>query len=181
MNNRRGLDDAVNTQFAMMSRYHSKFSIAIFDIDHFKQVNDREGHVYGDRVLQELANLFEECVRDTDIIARYGGEEFIIVMPQTDLIGACSFSERLRSQVANRLMITVSGGVTVAVESDTPETLIARADSALYSAKDSGRNCIFCRSGDDTQRVARESSEQQRVLWDAEPEQELAHASEPAA
>lgn len=181
VNNRRGFDDAISTQFAMMSRYHTVFSMAILDIDHFKQVNDREGHVYGDRVLQELANLFEECVRDTDVIARYGGEEFIIVMPQTDLAGACSFSERLRFQVANRLAITVSGGVTVAVEGDTAESLLARADSALYSAKDGGRNCIFCRSGDDTHRVARDRVKSQRTLWVAEPEETPSHASEPAA
>ena len=141
----------------------------MFDIDHFKQVNDREGHVHGDRVLQELADLFEECVRDTDIIARYGGEEFVIVMPQTDLAGASAFSERLRFQVANRLTITVSGGVTAAVEGDTPESLFARADTALYSAKDAGRNRVFCRLGDHTQPVAPEKAEQQRAPWAAIP------------
>ena len=156
VNNRRGLDDAMSTQLALMSRYHSIFSLAIFDIDHFKQVNDREGHVHGDRVLQELASLFEECVRDTDIVARYGGEEFVIVMPQTDLAGACAFAERLRFHVADRLAITVSGGVTVAVEGDTPESLVARADAALYSAKNAGRNRVFCCVGEDTQPITSE-------------------------
>ena len=91
MNNRRGLDDALGAQIALMSRYHSPFSLAMFDIDHFKLVNDREGHLHGDHTLQELSRLFEECVRETDVIARYGGEEFIVVMPQTDLDGACMF------------------------------------------------------------------------------------------
>ena len=96
LNNRRGLDDALAAQLALMGRYHSPFSLAMFDIDHFKQVNDREGHLHGDRILQELSQLLEECVRETDLVARYGGEEFVVVMPQTDLAGACMLSERLR-------------------------------------------------------------------------------------
>ena len=119
----------------------------MFDIDHFKQVNDQQGHLNGDRVLQELARLFDECIRETDIVARYGGEEFVIVMPQTDLDGACVFAERLRAAVAERMAVTVSGGVTAAVENDTPETLIVRADEALYCAKAAGRNCVFRNDG----------------------------------
>ena len=75
------------------------FSVVMFDIDHFKQVNDQQGHLHGDRVLQELARLFDESMRETDIVARYGGEEFVVVMPHTDLAGACVFAERLRAQV----------------------------------------------------------------------------------
>jgi diguanylate cyclase len=159
--NRRGLDDTLRGHFSLMHRYHTMFSIAIFDIDHFKQVNDREGHVYGDRVLQELATLFEDTVRDTDIVARFGGEEFVVVMPQTELAGACTFAERLRLYVATRLSITVSGGVTMACESDTAESLIERADAALYAAKDAGRNRVFCRSGDTIRPVASENVPQE--------------------
>ena len=112
VNNRRGLDDALGAQLAMMTRYNSIFSVVMLDIDHFKQVNDREGHLHGDHVLQELARLFDECVRETDLVGRYGGEEFVIVMPQTDLAGACVFAERLRAEVAERLPVTISGGVT---------------------------------------------------------------------
>jgi len=90
--NRRGLDDTMGAQFALMTRYKSAFSIAIFDIDHFKQVNDQEGHVRGDHVLRELGKLFDESIRETDIVARYGGEEFVIVMPHTDLAGASVFA-----------------------------------------------------------------------------------------
>ena len=143
VNNRRGLDDSLGSQFALMARYGSPFSTVMFDIDHFKQVNDQQGHLHGDRVLQELARLFDESIRETDIVARYGGEEFVIVMPHTDLAGACIFAERLRAQVESRLTITISGGVATAQEGDTQEALIARADGALYSAKSAGRNRVF--------------------------------------
>jgi diguanylate cyclase len=160
--NRRGLDDTLRVHLAMVARYHTTFSLAMFDIDHFKQVNDREGHVHGDRALQELATLFEDSVRDTDVVARYGGEEFIVVMPQTDLTGACTFAERLRDLVANRMTITISGGVAVAVEGDTPESLIARADAALYSAKHAGRNRVSSQAGNDVQPIEPETSQSDR-------------------
>jgi diguanylate cyclase len=144
VNNRRGLDDALSSQLALMTRYNSVFSLALFDIDHFKQVNDKEGHLFGDHVLQELAHVLEDCIRDTDIVARYGGEEFVIVMPHTDLAGASAFCERLRAQVAERMSITISGGVSQAHDGDGAESLIARADAALYEAKSAGRNRI-CR------------------------------------
>ncbi|MEN6450968.1 MAG: diguanylate cyclase [Thermoguttaceae bacterium] len=150
VNNRRGLDEALGAQLAMMARYNAFFAIAMIDIDHFKLVNDREGHLNGDRVLQELARLFDERIRETDIVGRYGGEEFVIVMPQTDLSGGCIFTERLRADVAERLSVTISGGVTAARESDTPETLLARADAALYAAKTAGRNRIFAYVDDNT-------------------------------
>jgi diguanylate cyclase (GGDEF)-like protein len=164
LNNRRGLDDTIGAQLALMCRYHSIFSLVMFDIDHFKQVNDRDGHLCGDRILQQLAQLLEECVRETDVVARFGGEEIIVVMPQTDLPGACQLSERLRAEVANRLTITVSGGVTTAVESDSMESLIGRADAALYSAKNASRNCVFCHTGNDTQPVAIEKPQEESEL-----------------
>ena len=153
VNNRRGLDDAVTSQLALMSRYNSVFALTIFDIDHFKQVNDLQGHLHGDHVLQDLARLFDESIRETDVVARYGGEEFVIVMPHTDLDGAKIFTERLRAKVAERLPITISGGVTVVVEGDTAESLVARADTALYGAKAAGRNRVFCHTGNDIELV----------------------------
>jgi diguanylate cyclase len=163
VNNRRGLDDTLSAQLAMMGRYHSRFSLAIFDIDHFKQVNDQQGHLHGDRVLQELARLFDECARETDIVARYGGEEFVVIMPQTDLAGACTFAERLRLHVAERLTVTVSGGVAAALDNDTAESLIARADAALYSAKTAGRNRVFCQADNGPKPVAAEASPENTV------------------
>jgi len=147
LNNRRALDDALAAQLAMMARYDTKFSVAMFDIDHFKEVNDREGHLHGDRVLQHLAKLLDEAARETDTVARYGGEEFVIIMPQTELEGACVFSERLRAQVEEQLSLTISGGVATAAAGDTRDALLARADAALYTAKAAGRNCIFRHDG----------------------------------
>ncbi|HEY4758975.1 MAG TPA: GGDEF domain-containing protein [Thermoguttaceae bacterium] len=145
--NRRGLDDVLQTQFALMNRYDTPFSLVIFDIDHFKDVNDVQGHLQGDRALQDIARLLDEQVRETDIVARYGGDEFIVVMPHTDLDGARVLSERLRSNIQENMSITVSGGVASAMQEDTQDTLIARADSALYHAKTSGRNCVSLHDG----------------------------------
>ncbi len=164
LNNRRGLDDTLASQLALMNRYQSPFSIAMLDIDHFKQVNDREGHLNGDRVLRQLSHLLEECVRETDLLARYGGEEFVIVMPQTDLAGACMLTERIRYQVANRMKISVSGGVAAAGENDTAESLLGHADTALYSAKAAGRNRVFSHTGNDIQPVAEEAMQEEPSL-----------------
>lgn len=153
LNNRRGLDDALTRQIALMSRYRLPFSLAIFDIDHFKQVNDRQGHLNGDRILQQLSRLLEDCVRETDMLARYGGEEFVIVMPHTDLAGASMLTERLREEVEKRMAITVSGGVAAAHEGDTAESLLGHADAALYSAKHAGRNRVFCHTGNEVEPV----------------------------
>jgi diguanylate cyclase (GGDEF)-like protein len=147
VNNRRGMADAVAGQFAMMHRYGTTFALAIFDIDHFKRVNDEKGHLQGYQMLQELARLFDQSARETDVVARYGGEEFVVVMPQTDLDGAGLFAERLRMRVETELSITISGGVAQAREGDTQDTLLARADSALYQAKSADRNGVFCHNG----------------------------------
>lgn len=157
VHNRRGLDDAINAQLAMMARYHSAFSIALFDIDHFKQINDELGHLHGDRVLRDLAGLFDDSIRETDLIARYGGEEFVVVMPHTDAAGAGVFAERLRARVEDQLAITVSGGVAEARLGDCQEDLIARADAALYEAKADGRNRVFADTGDGLKQIAAEA------------------------
>jgi diguanylate cyclase (GGDEF)-like protein len=154
--NRRGLDDAIQAQFALMSRYDTPFSLVMFDIDHFKRINDEQGHLQGDRMLQDLARLFDEYVRETDIVTRYGGDEFVIVMPQTDRDGACILSERLRAKVQEKLSLTISGGVASAQKGDTQETLLTRVDSALYQAKTSGRNCVFWHDGTNITRVPEE-------------------------
>ena len=102
--------------------------------------------------------LLDQSVRETDVVGRYGGEEFVIVMPQTELAGASVFAERLRSEVARRLSVTISGGVAAAREGDTAETLLARADAALYSAKSAGRNLVFAHADDGIQPVAAEEA-----------------------
>lgn len=148
VNNRRGLDDALAIHFAMLSRYQQKFSVAIFDIDHFKRINDEQGHLQGDQMLQRFAKLLDDCVRETDTVARYGGEEFVVLMPQTNLEGGCTFADRFRAKAAEVLPLTISGGVTVALDGDTPSTLLARADAALYAAKSAGRNRVFRHTGE---------------------------------
>jgi len=154
--NRRGLDDSLGAQFALATRYGSTFSLALFDIDHFKRVNDERGHLQGDRILQDLAKLFDEYVRESDVVARYGGEEFVVVMPQTDLEGACAFSDRLRAEVERRMYVTVSGGVASVLEGDEQDSFLGRADAALYAAKEAGRNCVFRHTGVRPEPVAAE-------------------------
>lgn len=154
--NRRALDDAIQAQFALMSRYETPFSLVIFDIDHFKRINDGHGHLYGDKMLQELARLLDEHARETDIVTRYGGDEFVMVMPQTDIEGASILSERLRAKVREKISVTVSGGVASAQKGDTQEILLTRADAALYQAKTSGRNSVYRHDGMQTARVPEE-------------------------
>lgn len=147
ISNRRALDEQLDIMFAMMHRYDRSFSLCIFDIDHFKKLNDREGHLYGDEMLKRVAKLIDMTARETDLVARYGGEEFVIVMPQTGLVGANIFGDRLRQLIEEELSLTISGGVAEAVHGDTTQTLLSRADSALYSAKANGRNCLFQHTG----------------------------------
>ena len=145
--NRRGLDETLESLFALLTRYDQPFSIAMFDLDEFKQVNDLRGHVFGDQVLQGTARVIDENVRETDFVARYGGEEFVVVMPQTDLAGACIFGERVRQAVEAKGTTTVSGGVATAADGDDPQTLLSRADAAMYAAKSAGRNRVFRSTG----------------------------------
>lgn len=146
--NRRAMDDTLKSLTAMKNRYDLCFSVALFDIDHFKRINDERGHLAGDAVLKSVAELMDETARETDVVTRYGGEEFVVIMPQTELKGACVFAERMRARIADRLDITVSGGVTTALGGDEdPEKLLERADAALYAAKQAGRNRTFLHDG----------------------------------
>lgn len=134
-------------------------ALVIMDIDHFKLVNDNHGHDVGDEVLKQFSDRIQQNVRGIDLAARYGGEEFIIVMPDTDLTVAQTVAERLRKFVADlpfkvstkdgELDVTVSLGVTVSGSTDSPETMIKRADEALYRAKNEGRNRVVVQQPDD--------------------------------
>jgi diguanylate cyclase (GGDEF)-like protein len=153
VSNRRGLDETLDSMFALMERYDEPFSLAIFDIDHFKQVNDKKGHLHGDRTLQAVARILDESVRDTDIVARYGGEEFVVVLPKTTLQSACLFAERVRGLVETGLGLTISGGVATALDGDNVQSLLSRADSALYSGKAAGRNRVYRHTGTDIEPI----------------------------
>jgi diguanylate cyclase (GGDEF)-like protein len=147
VSNRRALDETLESMCALLNRYNQPFAIAILDIDHFKRINDERGHLQGDRALKMVARVIGEQLRDTDTVARFGGDEFIVVMPHTDLEGAFVLAERLRKQLeetGQSSSLTLTGGVSLAVEGDDPQTLLARADAALYAAKSAGRNRIFC-------------------------------------
>jgi diguanylate cyclase len=146
--NRRALDETLASQFAMKMRYDSNFALALFDIDHFKEVNDHQGHLRGDQVLQEVAKALDDSIRETDLVARYGGEEFVVIMPETDLQGASVFANRIRENIARGLSVTLSGGVAEALDGDSVDTMFARADAALYGAKNAGRNCVFRHDGE---------------------------------
>jgi len=129
-------------------RYGSKFSIIFFDLDHFKDVNDNYGHLVGDEVLERITEIVSKANRSADIFARYGGEEFIILTPETELSGALIHAERLRNDIANHDFksvgqVTSSFGVAeFNAEKDDVETLLERADKALYLAKEYGRNRV---------------------------------------
>jgi len=160
VSNRRGLDESLESMFALMERYDQPFSLAIFDIDHFKQVNDTKGHLYGDRTLQAVAKILDDTVRDTDVVARYGGEEFVVVMAHTTLDNACHLAERVRVLVESNLGLTISGGVAMALDGDNPQTLLSRADTVLYSSKAAGRNRIYCHTGTDIEPIKQPGKQQ---------------------
>jgi diguanylate cyclase (GGDEF)-like protein len=128
-------------------RYRKKLSVIMFDLDHFKRVNDFHGHQIGDSVLQRVAQIFRYTMRDSDLIGRYGGEEFLIVLPETDCTEAALVAERIRSDIEtqewpeSQLRVTISGGVAE-YSGGNGEQLIRRADSLMYQAKQLGRNRI---------------------------------------
>ena len=127
-------------------------AVAMMDLDRFKSVNDTYGHPTGDVILYETARILRETAREIDMVGRYGGEEFIVILPGTDEEAAAQFAERVREAVeghlfrdeANELRMTLSGGVaSFPMEGiEHPDVLIKRADEALYSAKETGRNRI---------------------------------------
>ncbi len=149
--NRRAILGWLDRQIKHGRRYDEEFSLLMLDIDHFKKVNDRYGHLIGDDVLQELATLVRREIRDTDIAGRYGGEEFIIILPRAGLASALNVAERIRRAIeaeemkdsrGNVFHITVSQGLSCYRPGEDVYSLISRADAALYKAKESGRNRV---------------------------------------
>lgn len=148
--NRRYLDMELSQEFDRAQRYNRPLSVAMADIDFFKQVNDRFSHQIGDEVLRELAQLLRRELRSNDILARYGGEEFVIVMPETPLLKAVAACEKLRlrvqhhnwSQIHPDLTITISIGVVEAKDYPNVDKLLSAVDAKLYEAKHTGRNKV---------------------------------------
>lgn len=149
--NRRKLLEELEIKFSEFLRYGTPTSLLMLDIDHFKQVNDRYGHLAGDEVLRETVALCQQQLRDPDMFSRFGGEEFVVLLPQTKLAQAmgtaerllCSVGKNVISSVSDELQVTISIGVSTLLESDRNfESVIKRIDDALYHAKRTGRNRI---------------------------------------
>jgi diguanylate cyclase (GGDEF)-like protein len=149
--NRRRLEERLSEEFYRVRRYGGPLSLVMFDIDHFKRVNDVHGHLAGDEVLRIIAARVAAAVRASDVLGRYGGEEFCVVLPGTELAGARIVAEKLRELIASEpvvykdvaLDITIScGAAQAAAEHTVWDELVRIADAALYRAKGEGRNRV---------------------------------------
>jgi diguanylate cyclase (GGDEF)-like protein len=145
--NRKKFYDELHKEIDRVTRYNQKLSIIMFDVDHFKSVNDTYGHQVGDIVLQDISEIVHKAIRKTDVFARYGGEEFTLLMPGTSQQGAYDIAERLRFEIEEHSFpsagkITCSFGVAEIDEHDNSDTFVKKADVALYKAKDKGRNRV---------------------------------------
>jgi diguanylate cyclase (GGDEF)-like protein len=145
--NRTAFDEALAHETARAERHGTPFGVLVFDLDHFKAVNDTYGHPAGDAVLRTVAFLAASAVRSTDYLCRWGGDEFALIVPSTGLSGARVLAEKIRSVVSRHdfglpgVDVTASIGLAQFVPGDDPETLLRRTDEALYRAKRNGRNC----------------------------------------
>jgi diguanylate cyclase len=153
LSNRRGFDIALAACLAGLAPGENGPCLLISDIDHFKQVNDRYGHLLGDKVIRAVAQILRENVKGRDTAARYGGEEFIILLPNTPLEGGQALAEQIRTTIQHcrirRLdnhdyidSITLSFGVARHIAGETADELLTRADRALYRSKETGRNRV---------------------------------------
>jgi diguanylate cyclase (GGDEF)-like protein len=153
ISNKRYFQEALRRELTRSQRHSRPLSLAMFDIDHFKKINDTYGHLAGDAVLRELAARIKGTIRGDEVFARYGGEEFALLMPESSVDQAVKFAERVRALVAattfetegRRIPVTISVGVghTSGEPAITPEELVGRADRKLYEAKGAGRNRVM--------------------------------------
>ena len=148
--NRKAYEERVAAEFARCRRYPTPLTMAVWDVDLFKSINDNYGHAAGDRVLRVIGELLGSNIRETDFVARYGGEEFVLLLPQTPMDVANTVCEKLRQLIAETpfhfqdkpVTITVSCGLAELQETETVQALFERADAAMYQAKQAGRNRI---------------------------------------
>lgn len=153
--NRAALDESLHTEISLAGRHHTPLSIIVFDIDHFKSINDRYGHSLGDNAIKAVVKCAQQCARSTDMLFRYGGEEFVMILRNTTLNGARLLAERIRRKVEKLecqgkrkpISMTVSAGVAALEIGETGLSLFERCDAALYAAKKSGRNRVCVDEG----------------------------------
>jgi diguanylate cyclase (GGDEF)-like protein len=150
IHNKRYLQEALEREVMRARRHGRELAVLMFDIDHFKRINDQYGHLAGDHVLRELARVVQTRVRRDEVFARYGGEEFALILPETSLEGAAQLAEILRDKIekhtfvfqGERIPVTISMGGAILREDDTGTDLVKSADTKLYEAKRSGRNRV---------------------------------------
>ena len=149
--NRRAYEKRISEEFQRFARYGQAFAIVLFDVDHFKQINDRFGHAIGDRCLKEISLRFRPMLRESDFFCRFGGEEFILLLPATSREAAAGVAEKLRREIEatqfvfkdRSFTLTISFGVTAITAADQdPLSLFNRVDQAMYAAKAQGRNRV---------------------------------------
>lgn len=148
--NRYGLQRALQRELSEARRYTRPLSCLLLDIDFFKSINDTQGHAAGDAALMQAARVLTESVRGSDVVCRYGGEEFLVLAPETDARGARALAEKIRLAVSARLFgdgerafaLTLSAGVAELLPGESGNDMIARADLALYQAKQRGRDRV---------------------------------------
>ena len=170
--NRRALDEQLDRRLAETARDNTPLSLILIDIDHFKQLNDRHGHLAGDHVLREAAEVLNSTMRDMDMVSRFGGEEFAIVLPKAALQPAAHVAERLRKLVdehrfdyqAQEFSLTISLGTAEAQPGESAASLLGRADEALYAAKTAGRNCTWIHDGQQCQSFAADGAPPQAAV-----------------
>jgi diguanylate cyclase (GGDEF)-like protein len=145
--NRRGIEDALASEVARMRRTGGSFAVMLIDIDHFKSINDRQGHAAGDEALRMVSRSICDTVRVYDSVGRYGGDEFLLLLPQASSDDAMLTALRIRNEIRRRFapaggpLVTVSIGVTCCVSPEDASEIVDRADRALYDAKRAGRDC----------------------------------------
>ena len=149
--NRSALDQQLGREISLARRHQQPMALLVLDIDHFKEINDTHGHLVGDCVLRDVARIAADCIRASDMVFRYGGEEFVFLLSNTECSGARLLAERIRRTLAEHAFsylgasghITASIGVACLAADEDADSLFRRADSALYAAKEAGRNRVF--------------------------------------
>jgi two-component system, cell cycle response regulator len=148
LTNRRQLKEMLDAEMSKARRHGHPLSALMTDIDHFKSINDAYGHDTGDKVLVKVAQALRSTCRKEDIVARFGGEEFVVILPDSPAASAVECAERIRKAVEETVYpgidrpVTASFGATLFLQTDTEDSLIKRADAALYEAKETGRNRV---------------------------------------